>query len=178
MTKTVEFQPDWVSAPGETIADILEQRKMSETDFARGIGKTREQVRNLLNGRETISEEVAQRLEPVIGGSAAFWIARERSYREGLQRLKVRAQGNAASKWLEELPIKDMTKFGWLPSLEATADKIAACLQYFGVGDISAWREEYKAVLDTAAFRTSPTFESKPGAVAAWFRRGEIESAG
>ena len=31
-------------------------------------------------------------------------------------------------------------------------------------------------MLSTAAFRSSPTFESKPGAVAAWLRQGELEA--
>lgn len=178
MTNTRAFHPDWTSAPGETIADILEERHMSEAEFAQGIGKPEERIRDLLIGRGTITEEMARKLESAIGGSTAFWMARERHYREGLHNLALRAKESSALKWLEELPIKDMLAFRWVPRVETSSDKVAACLQFFGVHTVSAWWDAYEAVLETAAFRTSRTFESKPGTVAAWLRRGEIESAG
>ncbi len=177
MNKNVAFQPDWISSPGETIGDILKQWNMSEIEFARGIGKTREQVRNLLLGREALDEEIARTLESFIGGSAAFWATREGNYREGLRELELQAQEKEALNWLEDMPLRDMAKFGWLPDANTSPDKIAACLQFFGVRDVNAWRKEYKVVLESAAFRTSPTFESTLGPVAAWLRRGEIESA-
>lgn len=42
---------------------------------------------------------------------------------------------------------------------------------------MQAWRATYRNILETAAFRTSPTFSSQPGAVAAWLRQGEIVSS-
>jgi hypothetical protein len=53
----------------------------------------------------------------------------------------------------------------------------AACLRFFGVGGVSALRERYRDILQRSKFRTSSSFESEPGAVAAWLRQGEIEGA-
>jgi len=79
------FQPDWISAPGETIADILKQRNVSEAEFARSMGRREEHVHELLLGRAEIDEETARKLESEIGGSVSFWMAREQNYRKGLQ---------------------------------------------------------------------------------------------
>ena len=176
MAETTEFRPDWISAPGDTIGDILEQSKIPQREFSRHIGKTAEETQDLLYGRGPITVEIAETLESVIGGSVTFWMARERRYREDLERLRDQAEGNGVSNWLDELPIKDMVRFGWLPSVQGTADRIAASLQFFGVANIPAWKKAYRTALETAAFRTSPTFESQPGAVAAWLRQGEIKS--
>jgi len=176
MAETTEFHPDWISAPGDTIGDILEQCNMSEREFSRHLGKTPEETQDLLRGRGPITLEIAKTLEFLIGGSVTFWMAREHRYREDLNRFKGQAERIGGSNWLDELPIKDMARFGWLPSLQGSADKIVASLRFFGVANVPAWREAYRTVLETAAFRTSSAFESQPGAVAAWLRQGEIES--
>lgn len=178
MVKKNDFQPDWVSPPGETIADLLEERGLSVTEFAAGLGRTPAYTSDLVHGREVITAEVARQLEALFGGSAAFWINRESQYREALARLQREAHNVAARAWLSELPLKDMIKFEWLErGLTASAAQAEACLRFFAVPDVDAWRRTYGQVLEMATFRTSPSFASQPGAVAAWLRRGEIESA-
>jgi HTH-type transcriptional regulator / antitoxin HigA len=73
MNSNIEFQPDRASPPGETIADILEERNLLPAEFARRIGHTLPQTRDLLDGRQPISNDLARKLEQVLGASAAFW---------------------------------------------------------------------------------------------------------
>jgi len=177
MAKKNDFQSDWVSQPGDTIADILEERDLSVTEFAERIGRTSEYASDLVHGREVITTEVARQLEAVLGGSATFWMNRESQYREDVARLQREARNLPTRAWLSELPLKDMIKFGWLErGLASATAQAAACLSFFGVPDVDTWRVTYDQVLEMAAFRTSPSFASQPGAVAAWLRQGEIES--
>lgn len=177
MAKDYDFRPDWVSAPGDTIADILEERNLSPAEFAQRMGYTPERANELLHGRAIISIETARQLEDFLGASAAFWMDRDSQYREDVVRLQGEAKYAVDREWLSELPVKDMIKFGWLQSVPSSADKAAACLRFFGVPDVGTWRETYRDALEMAAFRTSPSFDSQPGAVAAWLRQAEIESA-
>src|SRR5918912_2814725 len=152
MLSIQEFRPDWVSAPGDTISDILRERSLSETEFAEQIGHTLEDAKDLLQGRATITLEVARRLERVLGASVEFWMSRDFQYRQDIARL------HAANKeWLTELPVGDMIKFGWFGSVPHPADEVAACLRFFGVPSISAWRETYAELHQMTAFRTSPS---------------------
>jgi Zn-dependent peptidase ImmA (M78 family) len=101
-------------------------------------------------------------------------MTRESQFRQDANR---NTEGGAATDdkgWLRELPVADMVNYGWIDRLPP-GDSIAACLKFFGVRDILSWRETYRDVLQKAAFRTSPSFESQPGSVAAWFRQGEIK---
>jgi HTH-type transcriptional regulator / antitoxin HigA len=175
MVRSTDFLPDWVSAPGDTVADILEERDISTVEFARRIGQPSEYARDLIRGRVRITSETAHRLEAVLGASATFWITRETQYREDLSRLRREAPLEDEASWLSELPVRDMIRFGWIAPVRNLAEKVAECLRFFDVQDIRTWRNTYRDVMESAAFRTSPTFGSRQAAVATWLRRGEIE---
>src|SRR3954470_2017423 len=163
------FRPDWASAPGDTIEDILKERHLSVEEFAQLIGQTLEAVNVLLQGRATITIAVARRLSMVLGASVEFWMSRDFQYREDAAKLHVLDE-----QWLAELPVGDMIKFGWLTPVPHPSEEVAACLSFFNMPSIRAWRETYANVQEMAAFRTSNAFDSRPAAVATWLRRGEI----
>ncbi len=175
MTEKNDFQPDWVSVPGDTIIDLLEEQNLSTIEFALRMGLTVADANELLHGRASISIEIARRLEGVIGGSAEFWMTRESQYRQGVARLQLAVRGAEGDQWIRELPVKDMIKFGWVESTPGSGGNITACLRFFGVPDVRTWRERYRDIIDMAAFRTSPSFRSHPGAIAAWLRKGELD---
>ncbi|HXI84443.1 MAG TPA: ImmA/IrrE family metallo-endopeptidase [Verrucomicrobiae bacterium] len=164
------FQPDWASAPGDTIADILAERDLSPAEFAQQIGQSLELAGELLSGHAKITTETAGQLETVLGASAAFWMARESQYQEDL------ARQEPGAEWVRQFPVNDLVKFGWIEPVTGSADKLAACLRFFGVADVATWHAAYGDLLEMAAFRTSPAFVSHRGAVLAWLRQGEIES--
>ena len=165
-----EFRPDWASAPGSTIADILTERDISVGEFAQIMGNTSEQARELIEGRATITIAIARRLAKVLGASVEFWMSRDFQYRQDIARLH-----ETDEQWLAELPIGDMIRFGWLKAAPHPSDEMQACLHFFGVPSVPAWREAYAELQQMVAFRTSPSFDSRPASVAAWLRRGEIE---
>jgi HTH-type transcriptional regulator / antitoxin HigA len=168
------FCPDWISAPGETIEDILEERNVSVKQFAEGIDATLEQADALFEGRIPITVALAERLQKVVGGSAGFWISRESDYRKDLSRLAVRAQRKQDEEWAKRFPLLEMASFGWLEPV--AGDQVGPVLQYFNVQNVQSWRDRYQNRVETAAFRTSPSFESDLACVSAWLRQGEIES--
>ena len=71
------FNPDWVSPPGDTISDLLEERGWSQDELAKKLGYTTKHFRMIINGNAPITEDTAMRLERVLGGSVAFWLSRE-----------------------------------------------------------------------------------------------------
>lgn len=170
------FQPDWLSAPGGTILDVIEERGMSAKELASLLGYSLERTEKLIAGKEAITRDVAVLLAERVGGSEKFWLSRERNYRNEVARLQSAGSVTAAKAWLDELPLKDMQKFGWIPTRTRAEDNVAACLKYFDVSDVKEWREKYSQFLSLVSFRMSPTYKSEPGAVIAWLRYGEIKS--
>src|SRR5438034_2123266 len=171
MPSSYQFRPDWVSPPGDTIADILRERRLSVPEFAQRMGCELEKAKDLLQGRATVTLGTARRLEQVLGPSVEFWMSRDFQYREDIARLRA-----SDEEWLAQLPVGDMIKFGWLKRAPHPADEVDACLRFFDVPSVFAWRQKYTRLHEMAVFRTTRSFDSRPAAVAAWLRQGEIES--
>ncbi len=169
-----EFKPRWSSAPGVTILDALQERGISVQEFSNRLGQVGSSVEALLEGRAPITLGLARELSRVIGGSVEFWLARDFQYRDDIGRLRQ----DEEREWLGMLPVGDMIRFGWLRPIPHPAIEPQACLKFFGVSDLSTWRERYAGIMDAAAFKTTRAFESRPGAVAAWLRQGEIQAQG
>lgn len=170
------FHPNWASPPGNTIADVLEAEDISREEFARSVGLTQKQTKELLCGEITIDENLAERLHQSIGPSVVFWTVRETKYRENIDRIQNPLASMDDAAWLRSLPVTDMVRFGWIEPVANFSDKIAACLQFFDVPDVDAWCKKYGASFQCAAYRTSPTFKMNPGGLSVWLRKGEIES--
>ncbi|MYH34124.1 MAG: helix-turn-helix domain-containing protein [Gammaproteobacteria bacterium] len=84
--RAVQFEPKWVSPPGDTILDLLEERGWPKTEFAERTGYTTKHVSLLISGKASITEDSALRLERALGGTASFWLSREAEYREVIAR--------------------------------------------------------------------------------------------
>lgn len=177
MTRSVtsEFDPDWVSPPGDTIEDLLSERGWTQAEFATRTGFTKKHINDLVKGRAAITPDAAMRLERVLDAPADFWLRRESRYREALERRRAADQLQDDAPWLGELPIKAMEKYGWIPKLSRPPARVQECLNFFGVASVSAWREQYGKPL--AALRASPKFPTRAGALAAWLRAAERQAA-
>jgi HTH-type transcriptional regulator / antitoxin HigA len=82
------FEPDWLSAPGGTVLDVIEERGMSSKDLAGLLDYSLERTERLVNGREAITRDVAALLAERVGGSEKFWLSREKNYRSEVARLQ------------------------------------------------------------------------------------------
>lgn len=82
-----QFLPDWVSAPGETIRDLLDTRGMSVMTFACRMNQKFAYTLRVLSGEIRIDEGMAEQLERVIGGTKAFWLSRDQRYVSDCKRL-------------------------------------------------------------------------------------------
>lgn len=171
-----DFRPDWVSPPGESIADLLEERGWSQTSFAERMEYTEKHVSLLINGKAALTEEAAFRLEKVTGIAAGFWLTREAHFREALGRVEEEKTLASESDWLKELPIRHMLDNHWIKRYSDPGAQVAECLRFFGVASPNAWRTSYREPV--AAFRSSKRFVIDPAATSTWLRHGEREAAG
>lgn len=169
------FKPSQLIPPGETISEILEERKITTGDFAHVIGVPYDVANKLLVGDFIINKEMAAVLSGVLGASPTFWLNREERYRAQLSELHT-PLSSEEDNWLKEIPVSAMQKNGWIPKVAFPAQNLRNCLSFFDVPDVQSWKEIYSVGSGLAAFRTSPAFDPKLGAVAAWLRQGEIEA--
>ena len=79
-----EFLPDYVSPPGDTIAETLDLLGMSKARFVHLMERPKEMVDGLLRGEVAITPEIACHLEHLLGVPASFWLNREWQYQEAI----------------------------------------------------------------------------------------------
>lgn len=169
------YTPTRPVAPGETLRETIDHLKMSQRELAQRLGLTPVSVNRILQGEQPITQETAGGLERVTGVPARFWNNLERQYRELLEKQAQRERAKAETSWLLDFPHKVLVKRGYLPDTKDEAELVNASLRFFGFASVDQHREHWQH--RAAAARRSQSFESDPGAAAAWIRMGELEAA-
>ena len=167
MTAEHSFRPGYAVAPGETLAELIEERAMTQTEVARRLGISLKHANQVVRGSASISAELALGLEKVFDIPAGFWLSRESFYRAALAR---QSETQDLSKWVEwakRFPLRELKKRGQIAKEAQGAAVVEELLRFLGVASPELWQEP------AAAYRRSRRFKSDPYALAAWLRVAE-----
>lgn len=130
----VEIGVDTIAIPpGETIKEMLEDRQMSQKEFAARMNYTEKHISKLIHGEAALSQETALRLEIVLGAPASFWNGLEADYREDLQRVKQEKLAEEEAACAEKYPYERMAEAGWVEQTQDRHKKIDALRKFFEV---------------------------------------------
>ena len=171
MVSDNEFNPDWVSAPGDTIIDLMDEHGFNEEEFSKKIGLSLTKGRELISGELILTEKIANKLELLFEVSMNFWLSRENKYRK--HKDAIIRQNN---EWVQSLPTSDMSKLGWIPKGLSGNKKVEYCLSFFGVSSVPEWFNYYKNKQTAIAFRKSEAFKTEEMAVITWLKKAEYSS--
>jgi HTH-type transcriptional regulator/antitoxin HigA len=169
-----QYRPTHVSLPGDTLAEVLAERQMTQADLARRIGRTPKLVSEVITGKAPISPETALLLEQVLSVPARFWNNLEQNYQEAVARAKDRTALEAHGDWLKLFPVTEMQKRGWLPALPDRVDLLQALLKYFGVASPHQWYAIWEK--EPSRLRQSKAYLADRYSLAVWLRQGEIQA--
>ncbi len=177
MSKTIQnqYNPDYVSPPGETLEEVLEERGMSQAELAERTGRPKKTINEIINAKAAITPETALQLERVLGIPASFWNNRERRYQEAKVRAEEQERLQKQVAWLKQIPVQAMIKFGWVQRYQNKVEQLRSVLNFFAVVSPEQWEEVWCST--HVFFRKSQAFQSDFGHVIAWLRQGEIEAA-
>ncbi len=169
-----EYLPDEVSPPGETLAETLEELGMSQAQLAQRMGRPHKTINEIVNGKTAITPETAIQLERVLGVPARFWLKREQHYQEWRARQQDETHLRTELDWLQQLPVEEMIKLGWISAGADPIERMRTSLSFFGVASPDQWRQVWQQ--PKVSFRHTQAFTSEPGAVVAWLRKGQLEA--
>ena len=75
-----QYKPNSVSHPGSTLAEKLQEMNMGSKEFAVKVNKPEKTISAILNGKGSITPEMAVNFESVLKIPASFWINRQKNY--------------------------------------------------------------------------------------------------
>jgi len=173
-----QYLPDYVSPPGETLAETLAAIGMSQVALAERTGRAKKTINEIIKGKAPITPNIALELESVLGVPAGFWNSRESQYREYLARKDEQERFERHLQWLNLFPVREMVKLGWIEGFKDKIQQLREILRFFQISSPDQWEKYTKGYIDQIAFRKAAAFKSSIPAVIAWLRRGEIEAKG
>lgn len=170
-----EYTPTRPTQPGEILQETLEDRGMTQAQLAERMGRPKKTINEIINGKAAITPETALQLEMVLGVHASFWTNLEATYREGVARSEAREKLRAWTSWLDEIPLKNLIKRGWITKESDPLDQLRVALEFFQIAHPDQWG---KAVTSPQAyFRKASAFTPDSAALAAWLQRGKHQAA-
>ena len=173
---TNQYEPDYVSPPGDTLIEILDARGMTQKELAARTGRTSKHVNEIVKGKAAITSETAIQLERALGIPASFWNNRQQRYGEYIARIRESEALRSRLQWARQFPYKKMSDLGWIECVSDKITRFRNLLGYFAVASPDAWKKHYEGRLQVN-YRVSRTYRPDQYALAAWLRQGEIVGA-
>lgn len=177
MAKQNQYFPQSRPHPGETLVEKLEEMEMGPKEFALRTGKPEKTIIAILNGKSSITPDMAVLFENVTRIPANFWMNHQRSYDEFIAREKQQTVIQDAVTWAKQFPLADMIAKGWLPQVGTIEEKTKEMLVFFGISSHKAWEDYYFKQELKVAFRISLSSTNEPFAISAWLRKGELQAS-
>ena len=172
-TDTSRVYSDMPIPPGEVLEEEIEARGMTQKELAARLDKPAQAINEIIKGKKAITPDTAIGLGKVLGINPHFWNTLEADYRMTLARNREREAIAANVQWLDDYPIREMIKRGWMQAGRDRESKLEALLSFLGVAD--AKPQVYQ---EAVGFRITEAAQQKisMGALAAWLRKGELEA--
>jgi HTH-type transcriptional regulator/antitoxin HigA len=160
-----------IKAPGEVIREEMESRGWTQRDLAQILGRPLPAVNETIQGKRSISPEMAVALAGAFGTEASVWLHLEADYR--LSQIEPDT-GDVArrAKLFELAPVKDMERRGWIAKTGTDEELEKELARFYDCEDLS---DEPALV---ASFKKTAVGEPANIAQRAWcFRAKQLAKA-
>lgn len=159
--------------PGTTIREQLEERGMSQKEFALRMDMSEKHISRLINGDVHLTPDVALRLEYVLGIPARFWNNLEAIYREKCARVEEENAFDEDEELARKFPYKEMSDLGWVEAARSIADKVKNLRAFFEVAKLGTL-DNLK--IPGIAYRRTDVDAANNYALAAWSQKARMEA--
>lgn len=159
--------------PGATIREQLEDRGMTQKEFALRMNMSEKHISKLINGDVHLTPDVALRLEFVLGVPARFWNNLEAIYQEKCTRVQAENEMAQDLEIAKQFPYLEMSQLGWIPETSIATERVMHLRKYFGVARLKTIEN---LMIPGIAFRRTEIREKSNFALAAWAQQARIKA--
>lgn len=165
---------EYIIHPGETLAEVIEDREMTQRELAVRTGMTEKHISTVIHGQKSISAAFARKLEYALGIEASFWMNLQANYDRELLELEevnnITEEELGILKNLKEV-VQVWMSFGWLDKEESPAAMVLDLRMILGISNLL----DIPKISYTAAYRAQRKNTSvDPYVLFAWQRMCEL----
>lgn len=173
-TKKTGISHSLIIPPGETIADILEDRGITQTELASRTNVSTAYISNVISGKKDISANFAAGLEYALGVPKSFWLNLQANYEaellESNEKQTITDKERIIRNELKDI-VKYMRQKGMIPVREKKDDSILSLRKVLQISNIS----NLDKIVPAGAFRISSNAKTNKYILGAWIRLCQIE---
>lgn len=172
--KITGISPDLIIHPGETIAEILEDRDITQAELANLTGVTPAYINQVIKGKRNISTKFAFALEYALGVPKTFWINLQAHYdAEKIEYEKEHTITDKEKKSFHEIAdvVKYLRVHSRIPAKEKIMDAILSVRKALRVSNLSVLSN----VAASGSFRMSTANNINPFVLGAWLRICQLQ---
>jgi HTH-type transcriptional regulator/antitoxin HigA len=167
--------PAEVFPPGEYLADELEARGWTQTEFAEIIRRPTKVVNEIISGKKAITPDTAREFAAALGTSPHYWMNLESAYQ--LWHAKPAADPKVIEReaWLRDrFPVRELIKRGWIAGSRNFEVLEKRVFDFYGIQD----RNEKPQLLHAARRKRDQDEEDLSTFQEAWlFRVKQLATA-
>lgn len=167
--KKIGISRDLIIHPGETIADVLEDRGITQAELASRTGVSPAYVSNVIAGKKGISANFAMGLEYALGVPKSFWLNLQANYEAELLEVNEEQTITDEERKVRE-DLKDIVKYlrkqGKMLIGENKDESILSLRKVLQISNITNLKE----MIPTGAFRMAGNAAVNPNVLGAWIR--------
>lgn len=171
--KKTGISRDLIIHPGETIADILEARNLTQAELAVRTGVSPAFIGGVIAGKKDISSKFAMALEYALGVPKSFWLNLQARYDaemlEAEEECTISDDEIVVRKQLNEV-VEYLRKHQFIPVGEKTNESILSLRKLFKVSNLC----NLERIPSAGAFRISAQSTTIPCILGAWIRMCQI----
>lgn len=166
---------DLIIHPGETIGDILTERKMTQVELAVRTGYTPAYISSVISGKKNISADLAMNLEYALGVPKTFWLNLQANYDAELLEYNeihtITEEEKNVKKILSDI-IKYLRDLRIISDKQNITDCILSLRTFFQVSNLCNLKE----LVPSGAFRMADNQTIDPYVMGAWLRICQIRT--
>lgn len=87
--------------PGETISDLLKDRNLTQKELAQKANVSETLLSDVIQGKEDISEELAEELEHALGIPSSFWLNLQENYNAERKGITYDHRNVGTARWVK-----------------------------------------------------------------------------
>lgn len=164
---------DFIIHPGETIAEVMEEKNMSQKELAIRCGYSEKHISTVISGQKNISPDFAKKLEYALGIDAIFWINLQTNYDKEL--LEFEELNNITKEEISILSkfkdiFKEYKKHGFLDIDLSDVDEVIEARKVFNVSNLL----QIPKLTHTGAYRINKSNNIDDYVLYAWERLCEL----